>query len=139
VAGISVLFTAPSIPGWYAALSKPSFNPPNQAFGPVWTVLYAAMAVAVWIVWKSPASLRRTQGVVLFCVQLALNFAWSAIFFYAHRIGAAFLDIALLWLAILATLIVFFAVRRAAGWLMLPYLIWVSFAAILNWSIWKLN
>jgi benzodiazapine receptor len=139
VAGISGAFSAKAIPTWYASLVKPSFNPPNQVFGPVWTVLYAMMAVSVWMVWKSPASRSRTRALVLFCVQLALNFTWSSIFFVGHQIGAALVEIVLLWLAILATMVVFLAVRRDAAWLMIPYLAWVSFAGFLNWAIWKLN
>jgi benzodiazapine receptor len=139
VAGISGAFSAKAIPTWYASLVKPSFNPPSQVFGPVWTVLYTMMAVSVWMVWKSPASRARMRALVLFCVQLALNFTWSGLFFVGHQIGAALVEIVLLWLAILATMVVFLAVRRDAAWLMIPYLAWVSFAGFLNWAIWKLN
>jgi benzodiazapine receptor len=139
VAGISGAFSANAITTWYAALVKPDFNPPNQLWGPIWTVLYIMMAVAAWMVWKSPGSRARTRALVLFCMQLALNLSWSAIFFTRHQIGAALVEILLLWLAILATMLGFFTVRRDAAWLLIPYLAWVSFAAYLNWAIWKLN
>lgn len=139
VALTSTLFTASAIPGWYAGLAKPSFNPPNQIFGPVWTVLYAAMGIAAWQVWMRHDSDKRTQALLLFITQLLLNFGWSLIFFGWHQIGAAFIEILMLWLAIVLTTIHFFRVSRAAGWLMTPYLCWVSFASVLNWEIWRLN
>ena len=139
VAGISGAFSARAMPTWYASLAKPGFNPPNQLFGPVWTVLYALMAVAVWLIWRSPASRARSRALMLFCVQLALNLAWSGIFFVGHWIGAAMADIVLLWLAILMTMMAFFVVRRDAAWLMIPYLAWVFFAGVLNWAIWGMN
>ena len=127
------------MPVWYASLTKPGFNPPNQLFGPVWTVLYALMAVAVWLIWRSPANRARSRALTLFCMQLALNLAWSGIFFVGHWIGVAMAEIILLWLAILMTMVAFFVVRRDAAWLMIPYLAWVFFAGVLNWAIWGLN
>jgi benzodiazapine receptor len=139
VAGVSTVFTTPAIPMWYAALAKPSFNPPNQIFGPVWTLLYCLMAVAAWLVWKRPSSELRSRALLLFWVQLALNFAWSLIFFGQHRIGFGLIDIVLLWVAIALTSVKFFSLSRAAGWMFVPYLAWVSFASILNLEIWRLN
>jgi tryptophan-rich sensory protein len=131
------LFTEPNIAGWYAALAKPSFNPPNWIFAPVWTALYVMMAVAAWRVWRVLSV--RSPAILLYVLQLALNFAWSLIFFSLHLIDAAFIDIAALWIVILATMIAFFRGDRVAGWLMLPYFAWVSFAAVLNWEILRLN
>ena len=139
VAGVSATFTASEIPTWYSALAKPSFNPPNWIFGPVWTLLYALMAIAAWLVWKRPDSDLRRPGLQLFGLQLALNFIWSILFFRYHRIGLAFAEVLLLWLAILATMAVFLRVSKAAGWMFTPYLAWVSFASVLNFAIWRLN
>jgi benzodiazapine receptor len=136
VAGLGSLATTPNIPTWYATLNKPSWNPPNWLFGPVWTFLYAMMAVAGWLVWKRVGW---ATAIICFAVQLALNLAWSFIFFGAHQTGLAFLEIILLWLAILATIISFFPVSKTAAALLIPYLLWVSFAAILNFTIWRLN
>jgi benzodiazapine receptor len=139
VAMVSTVLTAPAIPTWYAALAKPSFNPPNQLFGPVWTVLYALMAIAAWLVWKRPDSATRSRALSFFWIQLALNFGWSLLFFHLHRIGAAFAEIILLWLAILMTTLYFFRLCRTAGWLLVPYLSWVAFAIALNYAIWRRN
>ncbi len=139
VAGVSSVLTVPSIPTWYAALAKPRFNPPDQVFGPVWTVLYALMAIAAWLAWKRPDSPLRTTALVSFGLQLALNFAWSLLFFRDHRIGLALVEIFVLWLAIAVTMSVFFRLSRAAGWMFVPYLAWVSFASVLNFAIWRLN
>lgn len=139
VAAVSTLYTVPAIPTWYAALTKPRFNPPNQVFGPVWTALYALMAIAAWLVWKRPDSWFRQVGLLWFGIQLALNFAWSLVFFLGHRIGMAFLEILLLWLAIAATMVFFFRTSKVAGWMFAPYLAWVSFASVLNLAIWVKN
>ena len=132
-------WTAPEIPGWYQALAKPSFNPPGWIFGPVWTILYILMAIAAWRVTESPESSGRTTGLALFIVQLALNLAWSWIFFHKHAIGFAALEVALLWCAIGATTFVFSRVSATAAWLMVPYWAWVTFASVLNATIWRLN
>lgn len=136
VAGLGSLATTPNIPTWYATLNKPSWNPPNWLFGPVWTLLYAMMAVAGWLVWKRVGW---GTAIICFAVQLALNLAWSFIFFGAHQTGLAFLEIVLLWLAIVATIISFSSVSKTAAGLLTPYLLWVSFAATLNFTIWRLN
>ena len=127
---------------WYAGLEKPPWNPPSWLFGPVWTVLYALMAVAGWLVWKAEdagAAGARRAGLVAFAVQLVLNAAWSWLFFGLHRPGAAFAEIMALWLAIAATLLLFRRVRPLAAALLLPYLAWVTFAAALNFTLWRLN
>lgn len=129
--------TAPNIPTWYAFLAKPSFNPPNWLFMPVWTTLYVLMAVAAWRVWRQPGW--RSLALVLWLVQLALNFAWSFIFFGAHALGPAFFELLAMWLAIAATIAIFWRIDRLTGALLLPYLAWVSFAGLLNFWIWQLN
>lgn len=139
VAGVSSAFTASAVPTWYATIDKPAFNPPNWIFAPVWTTLYCLMAVAAWLVWQRPSSGLRTRALVAFWIQLALNFAWSFLFFGQHAIGVAFAEIVLLWLAILVTCVLFFRLSRAAGWMFVPYLLWVSFASVLNFAIWRLN
>ena len=121
---------------WYAALRKPSWTPPGWLFAPVWTLLYAMMAVAAWLVWRE-TGLSREIG--LFVLQLALNAAWTWLFFGLKRPGLALADIVLLWLAILATHLAFEHVRPLAGWLLIPYLAWVTFAAALNGAVWWLN
>jgi tryptophan-rich sensory protein len=138
-AGIGSMLTTPSIGGWYATLAKPAWSPPNWVFGPVWSLLYLAMAIAAWLVWRRIGFPRAASALNLFAIQLVLNVCWSAIFFGAHRPGMAFAEILLLWLAILATMVAFRSFSRAAAWLMAPYLLWVAFAAALNFSIWRLN
>lgn len=128
------LLTAPG--EWYAALAKPAFNPPNWVFAPVWLTLYAMIGVAGWRVW------RREHGgstLVLWWVQLALNFLWSPIFFAAQNAGLALAVIAAMWLAIAAFIGLAWRLDRPAAWLFVPYLAWVSFATLLNASIWWLN
>ncbi len=125
--------TAQSVLTWYPTLVKPWFNPPSWLFAPVWTVLFIIMAVAAWLVWLRKGTL------VLFYVQLALNFLWTFFFFNQQSPGLALIEIVFLWSAVLATLIGFWKVDRKAGWLMVPYQAWVSFAAFLNASIWWLN
>jgi translocator protein len=124
---------------WYAELQKPAWNPPNWIFGPVWTVLYATMAVAAWLVWRRGGFAQQSTALSLYFVQLLLNALWSPLFFGLRSPGLGFADIALLWLVLVATVISFWEAHRLAGALMLPYLAWVSFAAVLNFSIWQLN
>jgi len=124
---------------FFDALRKPPGTPPPAVFGPAWTVLYLLMGVAAWLVWREGLTRRTAVALGLFAAQLALNFAWSLIFFGQQRVGAALIEIAVLWLFILATIIAFWRVRPAAGALLLPYLAWVSFAAYLNAGIWRLN
>jgi tryptophan-rich sensory protein len=131
------LFTEPSIPTWYAGLVRPAIAPPNWVFAPVWTALYVLMAVAAWRVWKITGL--KSVAMAAFAVQLALNFAWSGIFFYLHQIGAALAEIVLLDLAVLFTLLRFWRRDRIAGLLMLPYLAWALFATVLNEAFQVLN
>jgi tryptophan-rich sensory protein len=139
---IVVTFCAPlagvfSPPGdWYASLAKPEWNPPSWIFGPVWTFLYLMMAVAAWLVWKS-VGWRRELG--FYFGQLLLNAAWTPVFFGAREPGWAFAVIIAMWTAIIFTLIAFLKVRRSAGILLIPYIAWVSFAAFLNFTLWRLN
>ncbi|MBD3404488.1 tryptophan-rich sensory protein [candidate division GN15 bacterium] len=134
-------FGAQFTPGeWYALLTKPAWTPPNWLFGPVWTLLYAMMAVAAYLVWRR-FGFAGGGGVALglFLLQLVLNGLWSWFFFGLHWIGLAFLDILALWVAILATIIAFYRLHRIAAWLLIPYLLWVSYAAALNLALWRLN
>lgn len=125
---------------WYERLRKPSWRPPNALFGPVWLVLYVMIAVAGWRVWRA-AGLEGAGGAALavFALQLALNFLWSALFFGARRIGLALVELGLLWISILACVLLFRPIDGLAAALMLPYLLWVSFAFALNFAIWRLN
>ncbi|MFP4500240.1 MAG: TspO/MBR family protein [Candidatus Hydrogenedentota bacterium] len=124
---------------WYGALEKPPFNPPAWVFGPAWTILYALMAVAAWLIWLR----RDVQPVAValgaYALQLVLNAAWSAIFFGAHAMGWAFAELCVLWVCIAAAIALFWRVRPVAGVLLLPYIAWVTFAGILNFTIWRLN
>ena len=131
------LATEPNIAGWYSHLNKPSFNPPNWVFAPVWTTLYILMAIAAWRVWRVAGF--ESRPLLYWFVQLALNFAWSFIFFGAHHVAFALIEIAVLWLMIVLTTASFFRRDRLAGWLLVPYLVWVSFAGVLNTAIWRLN
>ncbi len=128
------------MPGeWYASLRRPSWNPPGWVFGPVWTALYAMMALAAWLVWKRGGFIQQRTALRLFLLQLALNAAWTPLFFGLHWPSVAFAEIVLLWLAIAATLAAFRRASRPAAWLLVPYLAWVSFAAFLNFTLWRLN
>lgn len=138
VAAISGLVTTQSVGDWYVGLNKPPFNPPNWVFGPVWTALYIAMAVAAWRVWCTGP--RRRRGPIrLYAAQMALNFAWSLLFFGARQVGLALIDIIALLALVLATAVAFWRRDRVAGALMLPYAAWVAFATVLNAAIWRLN
>ena len=139
IGGLGGRWTGPEIPGWYRTIKKPSFNPPTWIFGPVWATLYILMAIAAWSVAESPESPARTLGLGLFALQLALNLAWSWIFFRKHAIGSAALEVAILWDAVAATTLVFSRISTASAWLMAPYWAWVTFASILNATIWRLN
>jgi tryptophan-rich sensory protein len=138
-AGLGGLVTTPQIPNWYADLAKPNWTPPGWIFGPVWSCLYLMMAVAAWLVWRQHGFAGAKLPLTLFAIQLALNSLWSVLFFGLQNPGAAAVEIILLWVAILATLIAFWKRSRWAGGLLLPYLAWVSFAAVLNVAIWRMN
>ncbi len=139
-AGVGGAFMRASSPAWYDRLAKPAWRPPDWVFGPVWTVLYASMAVSAWLVWVGgrPGG-AKTLALVLFAVQLALNAAWTGVFFWLQSPGAAFAEIVALWLAVAATVAAFWRLRPAAGALLLPYWGWVSFAAGLNLALWRMN
>ncbi|MBM0105278.1 tryptophan-rich sensory protein [Steroidobacter sp. S1-65] len=124
---------------FYLSLERPFWAPPASVFGPVWTFLYASMAVAAWLVWREGGFRYARTAFTVFLVQLALNALWSWLFFAWRLGGPAFVDILLLWLLIVATLIAFWRIRPLAGALLIPYLLWVSFAAALNYSVWQLN
>ena len=128
------------MPGeWYAQLKKPAWNPPGWIFGPVWTALYTMMAVAAWLVWRRGGWAVQRKALAWFLVQLVLNALWSPLFFGWKNPDLAFAEIVLLWVAIFGTLLAFWKAHRAAGALLLPYLAWVSFAAVLNFTLWQLN
>lgn len=124
---------------FYVSLVRPAWAPPAAVFGPVWTALYASMAIAAWLIWREGGFRHARSALTLFLVQLALNAVWSWLFF-AWRLGAlAFIDILLLWILIVATVVAFWRGRPLAGALLVPYLLWVSFAAALNYSVWQKN
>jgi len=130
---------------WYAGLVKPALNPPSWVFGPVWTTLYALMGVALWLIWSSYAKASEDKkkeikiALGMFGIQLFLNAIWSPVFFGLHSIGNALAIIVLLWAAIVLTIFVFAKVSKTAAYLLIPYILWVSFASYLNYSIWVLN
>ena len=138
-AGIGGAVTTPKIDGWYDTLTKPTWNPPDWIFGPVWSALYLAMALAAWLVWRQSGWVGAKVALTLFGVQLALNTLWSCLFFGLETPGFAFLEILMLWMAVAATMVTFWLRSRVAGLLFVPYLAWVTFAAILNFTIWRLN
>lgn len=125
--------------GWYDSLTRPSFNPPGYLFGIVWPVLYILMGISLYLIWKSQPGNLRTMALCVFAIQMILNFLWSFIFFRFHRIGWAFAEILLVWISIVVMIIVFYKISRTAGLLQIPYLLWVTFASILNGSYWLLN
>lgn len=134
------LFTRPEIQRWYLTLHKPSFNPPNALFAPVWTTLYIMIGIAAYLVWnkRNDNSAYKTAAII-YCVQLLLNFSWSIVFFGMHQIFAAFVVILFLWISIILNMIYFAKFNKAAAWLLSPYLLWVSFASALNLGILLLN
>lgn len=141
------VFTMPAIDTWYIDLVKPVGNPPSWVFGPVWTTLYILMGIALYLVWQESRSRERSLGLKFFALQLILNAVWSPVFFGStsltinglNNIGLALIVIVLLWLAILATIITFARVSKIAAWLLVPYILWVSYATYLNASIYVLN
>jgi benzodiazapine receptor len=139
VAFVSGLATAPGVRDWYPSLVKPPFTPPDWLFGPVWTVLYLMMGVALWWVWRRQGEVPVRAALTLFAVQLTLNALWSVLFFGLQAPGAALVDILLLWVAIGLTIRAFREVSVRAAVFMLPYWAWVTFATALNASIWMLN
>jgi len=136
---IAGIFTSQAVPEWYATLSKPTFNPPNWIFGPVWTALYVLLGISLFIIWKLDVSRERNKAIVFFGIQLLLNFGWSFIFFYFQMIGLALIEIIVLWISILIMLIQFHKVKPLAAYLNIAYLLWVTFATILNAYYFFLN
>ena len=137
---IGSVFTMPSVTSWYAEIAKPVINPPAWVFGPVWTTLFALMGVAAFLVWRKGLKRRDVKiALSIFIGQLIFNTLWSIIFFGLHSPGGALVEIVFLWFAIAATIIAFAKVSKPAAWILAPYILWVSFAAYLNYSIWILN
>jgi tryptophan-rich sensory protein len=140
VGATSGFFTISGVGSWFQTINKPSWNPPGWIFGPVWTTLYVLMGISLYLVWKSDASIvLKKTAICLFAVQMILNFFWSLIFFNQHQVGCALVEIIALWFFILLTIFAFAQVNKTAAWLLVPYISWVSFAMILNYTIWKLN
>lgn len=138
-AAIGSLFTSTSVGGWYQQLARPEWRPPDWLFGPVWTTLYGMMAMAAWLVWRRGGWTAARVPLALWILQLLLNVGWSAIFFGMREPGLAFYEIVALWLAIAVTAASFWRWSKLATWLLVPYLAWVSFASVLNFTIWQLN
>jgi tryptophan-rich sensory protein len=136
---IGTLFTTSQIPTWYATLVKPSFQPPNYLFGPVWLTLYTLMGISLYLIWRAEKGKERKQALWLFGIQLFLNAIWSPIFFGWHRLDIALVVIILMWVFILATIIRFYKLNKPAAYLLIPYILWVSFASVLNYAILVLN
>lgn len=136
--GLGSFFTANGVRDWYPQLRKPAGTPPSWMFGPVWTALYTLMAISAWLVWREYGRGAR-PALLIFFAQLALNVAWSGIFFGSRMPGVAFVEIVVLWLAIAFNIFVFYSLLPVAALLLLPYLLWVSYAAYLNGGIWRLN
>ena len=138
--GLGAIFTTPAIPTWYASLAKPAFQPPNWVFFPVWTTLYTLMGIAAFLVWRKGLHERRVQVALgIFGIQLILNLAWTIIFFGLYSLFGAVIAIVFLWIAILINIVTFWRISKVAGALLIPYILWVSFAGILNISVWMLN
>ena len=137
---IGSFFTRPSIPAWYAMLKKPPFSPPNWLFAPVWISLYVMMGVSLFLVWREGLHDRKVRAALgIFGVQLVLNTVWPMVFFGLRSPLVGLIEISVLWIAILLTILYFFRISRTAGFLLIPYILWVSFAAVLNFFIWTLN
>jgi benzodiazapine receptor len=139
IGSISGIATAAGIKSWYLTLNKPIFNPPNYLFGPVWTILYLLMGTSFYLILQTPKNEIRTRAIIIFCVQLGLNFLWSFLFFKFQLVGIAFIEILLIWASILTMVITFYKLNKTAALLQIPYLMWVSFASVLNGAIWWLN
>jgi tryptophan-rich sensory protein len=131
--------TSQSVRGWFTELNRPFFSPPNWVFAPVWTTIYILMGISFYLIWKSPAGRERYRAMAVYFVQLFLNFCWSFIFFYFRLTGWALAEIILLWLMIIAMIVAFYRVKPAAAYLNFPYLLWVTFASILNGAYFVLN
>lgn len=138
-AAIGSMATSSSVGTWYADLNKPAWNPPNWVFAPVWSALFLLMAISAWMVWNSPGGGKVNLALAGFFGQLGLNVLWSVLFFGLQQPGIAAIEIVVLWLSILAVSVLFYFHSRLAAALLVPYLVWVGFATVLNWCIWQLN
>jgi len=136
---VGSIWTSSSVNTWYARLRKPSFNPPNWIFAPVWSTLYCLMALSAWLFWLAAGWSGARIGLTLFLLQLALNAAWSGVFFGLRRPGTALVEIVLLWIAAVATAFFFRPFSPIAYWFMVPYILWVAFATLINFEVWRLN
>lgn len=137
---LGTLVTFPSIQTWYGTLVKPPFSPPNWLFGPIWTLLYILMGVSVYLIWNKGLKTKKVrEALYLFAIQLALNAIWSPVFFGAQNILLGLIVIIIMWIFILKTILAFVKLNKTAAYLLYPYLAWVSFATILNFSVWVLN
>jgi translocator protein len=136
---IAGIFTAKAIPGWYASLNSPSFSPPDWLFGPVWTTLYILMGISLFLIWKLDPGKERNLAIFAFLFQLLLNFMWSFLFFYFKMIGFAFIEIVVLWISILLMLLLFYKIKPLAAYINIPYILWVTFATLLNAGYFYLN
>ncbi len=137
---LGALFTTPSITTWYNFLNQPALRPPNWLFGPVWTILYTLMGISLYWIWSKNTKKKEIGGALqLFTVQLIFNVTWSMIFFSLHDLSLSLLNIAALWILIIVVIIKFYRIDKKAGLILLPYLVWVSFASYLNYAIWFLN
>jgi tryptophan-rich sensory protein len=134
---IGSVFTSSSVSTWYTTLVKPSFNPPGWVFGPVWTTLYILMGISLYLIWTNKK--RTNIALWMYGIQLVLNALWSFLFFGLRNPLAAFIEIIILWIAIVATIIYFYKISKPAAYLLIPYILWVSFAAVLNYSLFVLN
>ena len=139
---IGSIYTAPAITAWYAILEKPFFSPPNWLFAPAWSLLYTLMGISLYLFLSSKKTIglrAKRIAIIVFSVQLILNLLWSILFFGFKNPGLAFVGIVFLWIFILASIILFLRASRPAAFLLIPYILWVSFAALLNYSVWVLN
>lgn len=139
VGAIGGIATASGVNDWYITLNKPVFNPPNYLFGPVWTVLYVLMGISFYLILQSHNPILRKRAVIIFCLQLFLNFCWSFLFFKFQLLGLAFIEIIFIWFSIILMIVTFHKINKTASYIQIPYLLWVSFASVLNGSIWVLN
>jgi tryptophan-rich sensory protein len=136
---VAGLVTSEAIPEWYASLNRPSFSPPNWLFGPVWTSIYILLGISLFLVWKQPSGSDRNKALFIFAVQMALNFAWTFIFFYFKMLQLALIEIVVLWFSILFMMFWFYKVKSLAAYLNIPYILWVTFATILTAGYYYLN
>lgn len=138
--GVGSIFTSNAISEWYQYLNKPSFNPPNWIFGPVWTLLYSLMGIALYLIWKRGLENKDVNYAVrFFLIHLIFNALWSLLFFGLRNPLLGLIEIVVLWAMIVASIVMFYRINKLAGVLLVPYLLWVSFATVLNYYLWQLN